>query len=159
MKTKALKKDSTVFWEGDAGDCMYYILWGKVGVYKNYATLHQKKLAELSSGDYFGEMGLIDGEPRSATAVVLEDGTRLDRIDESEFAQFLAENPAKVGRIIEQLSHKLRQTTKDYLEICRSVASAVGEEHEVDGSSNYHFEQDDHLRTIHDAQAKTADNA
>ena len=125
----------------------------------NFATLHQRKLAELSSGDYFGEMGLIDGEPRSATIVVLEDGTRLDRIDESEFAQFLAENPNKVDLIIQRLSHKLRQATKEYLDICQSVAGAVGEEREVDGSSNYHFGQDDHLRTIHDAQANAADNA
>lgn len=154
MEKTTLKKGMTVFWEGDSGDCMYLIRWGKVGVYVNYATSRQKKLAELNSGDYFGEMGLIDGEPRSATVVALESGTQLERIGRQEFAQFLAENPNKVYAIIQQLSHKLREGTKNYLDACRSVANVVGSD-EVDETSDYRFGQDERLRAIHDAHAAT----
>lgn len=159
MDTKALKKGTTIFWENDPGDCMFYIRWGRVGVYKDYATIRQKKLAELTDGDFFGEMGLIDHTPRSATVVVLENGTKLDRIGEDEFAGFLAENPNKVNLIVQQLSHKLRETTRDYLEICKRVASAVGETGDVDDASDYHFEQDERLREIHDAEATSRENA
>jgi CRP-like cAMP-binding protein len=159
MKNNALKKGTTVFWENDPGDCMYYIRQGRVGVYKDYATVHQKKLTELSRGDHFGEMGLIDCAPRTATVVVLESGTILDRIDEFDFDTFLAENPEKVNLIIQQLSHKLRQTTNDYLEICQRIASAVGETADVDAASNYHFERDQRLREIHRAKATSRNDA
>ena len=159
MNNEKLKKGATIFWENDPGDCMYYIRWGKVGVYKDYATIRQKKLTELSVGDYFGEMGLIDHAPRTATVVVLESGTLLDRIDEFDFDTFLAENPEKVNLIIQQLSHKLRQTTNDYLEICQRIASAVGETADVDAASNYHFERDQRLREIHRAKATSRNDA
>lgn len=157
MKGQELKKGDVVFLQGDPGDCMYYIRWGKVGVYANYGTPGQKKLAELGEGDYFGEMGLLDGEPRSATVVALERGTLLNRIDEAEFGQFMAENPTKVYAIIQRLSHKLRQTTRDYLSICQSVSTAVGEENDmVDEASDYGFEQDDQLLAIYDKYARKA---
>lgn len=152
MGKSELKKDMTVFWEGDPSDCMYYIRWGRVGVYANYATSRQKKLAELGEGQYFGEMGLIDCAPRSATVVVLQNGTQLRRIGEEEFAQFLTDCPNVVNDIIQQLSGKLRQATKDYLSVCRSVSDAVGgDASAVDEASNYNFGQDEQLRTIHDA--------
>ena len=104
-------------------------------------------------------MGLIDHAPRTATVVVLESGTLLDRIDEFDFDTFLAENPEKVNLIIQQLSHKLRQTTNDYLEICQRIASAVGETADVDAASNYHFERDQRLREIHRAKATSRNDA
>lgn len=157
MKEQKLKKGSVVFWQGEPGDCMYYIRWGRVGVFADYDTPNQKKLAELSEGDYFGEMGLLDGGERSATVVALEAGTLLNRIDEAEFGQFLAENPAKVYAIIQRLSHKLRQTTRDYLSVCGSVSAAVGNDAgKVDETSDYGFGKDDQLRAIHDQQAMTS---
>lgn len=154
MEDITLNKGAVVFNEGDSGDCMYYIRWGSVSVFSAYGTSKQKKLADLSEGDYFGEMGLIDGEPRSATVVVAEKGTILERIGEDEFAQFLVDQPNKVTAIIQQLSHKLRQTTKDYLEVCRSVSNAVGEEAtSVDEDSDYRFTTDKRLAHIHSEYA------
>ncbi len=158
MREKALRKGTVVFKQGDAGECMYYVRWGKVGVFVDYGTPKQRQLAELNAGDCFGEMGLIDGEPRSATVVVMEGETVLERIGEDEFAEFLASNPNQVYAIIQQLSHKLRQVTKDYLEVCQSVAGAVGESADgVDDASDYHFAQDERLREIHDRQAAAGD--
>lgn len=155
MNENLYKKDMVVFWQGDASDCMYHIKWGKVGVFADYATSRQRKLAELSSGDYFGEMGLIDHAPRSATVVVLERGTILNRIGEEEFAEYLTENPNKVDEIIRQLSHKLRQATRDYLELCRYVSEKVGKDtREVDETSNYQFGSSEQLRAVHDERAE-----
>ncbi|MDO4403988.1 MAG: cyclic nucleotide-binding domain-containing protein [Atopobiaceae bacterium] len=160
MKDKALRKGTVVFSEGDLGDCMYLIRWGKVGAFANYGTPNEKKLGELTEGDYFGEMGLIDRAPRSATIVVLENDTLLSRIGEDEFAQFLSENPRKVFDIVTQLSHKLRNATKSYLALCQSISQSVGEGTTgVDATSNYGFGQNEHLREIHDKHAATNGNA
>ncbi|MDO4405257.1 MAG: cyclic nucleotide-binding domain-containing protein [Atopobiaceae bacterium] len=154
MSDKELKKGTVVYSQGDPGDCMYFIRWGKVGLFTGYKTLGQKKVAELMQGDYFGEMGLIDGEQRPVTAVVTERDTQIDCITRENFGQFLLNNPNKVYQIIQQLCHTLRQTTNDYLSVCQSVSDAVGgNASDVDATSNYRFEQDDQLREIHDQQA------
>lgn len=150
MKEQNYKKGETIFWEGDPGNCMYLVRWGSVGVFLNYATSKQKQLTTLHAGDYFGEMGLIDGEARSATIVVLERGTILERIGEDEFAEFLHTNPAMVHDILAQLCHKLRLATKEYLDVCKSLGHAVGNDTiTVDESSNYHLNEDERLSSIH----------
>jgi CRP-like cAMP-binding protein len=154
VKTLTLKKDMTVFWEGDPAASMYRILSGKVAVYKNYATIRQEKLAELTAGDFFGEMELIEGSTRFATVAVLESPTTLERIEESEFGLFLAQNPDVVQEIIRQLCHKLRTTTEAYLEICESIAQAT-----TSATDDCNLSSDERLRSIHDKEAVAHMNA
>ena len=121
-----------IFREGDPGECMYDIQYGKVGIFKYYGTENEKKIAELFPDQLFGEMGLLDSAPRSATAVALED-TTLDTISESEFYDFFREQPVKVLLLMQQMSSRLRRTTRDYVEACRTVyetaeAEKTGEE-------------------------------
>ena len=157
MSDKALRKGTIVFSQGEAGDSMYFVRWGKVGLYTDYKTFGQKKVAELATGDYFGELSLIDGEDRDVTAVVLENDTQLDCISPDGFGQFLLDNPSKVYLIIERLCGRLRQADRDYLDVCRSVSDAVGGETDVvDEASDYRFAQHDQLREIHDQQAATS---
>ena len=160
MGSQQYKKKQIVFREGDPGDCMYLIRWGSVGVYKDYGTPRQRQLATLVQGDYFGEMGLLDREPRSATIVTLDHQTVLDHIGEDEFAEFLYDNPAKVQDILTQLCHKLRHATQEYLDVCKSVHRSVGERTEgVDESSDYHFSQNEQLSAIHNKVSQSMDNA
>ena len=70
-------------------------------------------------------MGLIDGESRSATAVALEKDTRVEVINEERFGTYLQERPTKVLVIMQHMSHRLRSLTKDYMEVCGTVAEAV----------------------------------
>ena len=130
MRGASYKKGEIIFREGDPGNCMYDIFWGRVGVYTGYGTPQEKKLAELKTEDFFGEMGLLDRAPRSATVVSLSDDTYLGVITESDFHEYFQENPAKVFLIMQQLSQKLRKTTQDYVEVCRTVHDVVEEEKE-----------------------------
>jgi CRP-like cAMP-binding protein len=161
MKEEKYRKKQVVFREGDSGDCMYYIVWGSVGVYIGYGTPSEKKLAELRQGDYFGEMGLLDHEKRSATIVSLDHGTVLNRISDAEFKEFLKTNPAKVMDILRRISHKLRDTTKSYLEICQAVNTSVGAEvDQVVESRTYGFDKNEQLKSVYeDVQANAGDNA
>lgn len=119
-------KGEVIFREGDYASCMYDILRGRVGIYTNYGTAEEKLLTELELGRFFGEMGMIESYPRSATAVAMEDGTRVRVITAETFGIFFRENPEKVMMIMRNMSHRIRELTKDYLGACRAVVEAAG---------------------------------
>ena len=125
LEIQVYKKGQVIFKEGDKAECMYDIRWGSVGIYANYGTPQEKLLTKLSAEEFFGEMGLIDGEPRSATAVALEKDTRVEVINEERFGTFLQERPTKVLVIMQHMSHRLRNLTTDYMEVCKTVTEAV----------------------------------
>jgi len=104
---------------------MYDIRWGRVGVYAAYGTPQEKKLAELGAEDFFGEMGLLDREPRSATVVALEDGTSVQEITSGEFSAYFKDSPDKLLSVMRQMSSRLRETNKNYLEAVRTVYDTV----------------------------------
>jgi len=127
--TQAYQRGAVIFREGDPGDCMYELETGSVGVYRDYGGPDEKLIATLMNSKHdikvFGEMGLLENAPRSATVVVLENNTILTRISEADFRAYFAENPAKVLDIMQQMCNRLRKTTKDYVEACHTVYDAV----------------------------------
>lgn len=94
--------------QGDSGNCMYYILAGKVGVFLDHGTERQKNVAELAEEQFFGEMSLLNQAPRSATVVALEDNTCVQAISRENFKEFCTEYPERVFAIMQQLSERLR---------------------------------------------------
>jgi CRP-like cAMP-binding protein len=70
---EAFAKDTVIFREGDAGDRCYVITNGEVRISKFIPNIGEEALAVLKSGDYFGEMALIDKFPRSAHAIANSD--------------------------------------------------------------------------------------
>lgn len=67
-RERKLKSGQVLFHEGDPGDAMYVVLGGRVLISKFIPGAGEEALAFLERGDYFGEMALIDGAPRSAQA-------------------------------------------------------------------------------------------
>lgn len=127
-KKMKFRKNQIIFKEGDSANCMYDIQWGKVGIYADYGTKQEVLLTELGADAYFGEMGLVDDKPRSATAVALENDTVVSVITVENFANFLYEKPGKVMMIMQQMSGRIRGLTADYLDACRAVAESVESE-------------------------------
>jgi len=125
MKQIMFNKGDVICREGEIGSCMYCIRKGSVEVFSHYGTEQARKLAELKEGDFFGEMELIENEPRSATVVAMTDGTLLDEITESTFLDYFEQDPVKVFMILQQLSQRLRKTTKDYLEVCHAICDVT----------------------------------
>jgi CRP-like cAMP-binding protein len=87
-----VQKGYEIIKQGDPGDSFYLIASGKVTVWvkKGFKTA---KAAQLSKGDFFGEMALISNEPRSAT-VTTDEVTELFVLQKHEFDQTLMRNPA-----------------------------------------------------------------
>jgi CRP-like cAMP-binding protein len=67
MKLQHFNARDTIFEQDDEGDCFYIIYSGRVAVY-----VHDKQVAELNKGKYFGELSLIFGDKRSATIMAVE---------------------------------------------------------------------------------------
>jgi CRP/FNR family cyclic AMP-dependent transcriptional regulator len=67
-RERNLRPGEALFHEGDPGDAMYVVLQGRVRISKQIPGAGEEALAILERGDYFGEMALIDRQPRSAEA-------------------------------------------------------------------------------------------
>lgn len=125
MKLEHYKKDEVIFRQGDPSACMYRIEKGKVGVVLDYESAAQTNLSELAAGQFLGEMGLIEKTARSATAVSLSDDTELQVIDEENVGRWFAENPEETRFLLKQMSMRLRRSSRDYAEVCRTVSDVV----------------------------------
>ena len=122
-------KNEIIFKQGDYAPVMYDILSGSVGIYTAYGSKNEKELTILKEGQILGEMGLIEAYPRSATAVALEDGTKLHEIDEKELCEYFSDQPERVLLIMRQLSQRLRERTEDYqqaLEVLNEIKEEKG---------------------------------
>jgi CRP/FNR family cyclic AMP-dependent transcriptional regulator len=88
---------------GDAGDSFFVIIDGMAAVRTPVGAGSQ-----LQPGDFFGEMSLLDGEPRSATIVATTD-LRLLVVDRFHFWRLLDETPELIRRILTILSRRVRR--------------------------------------------------
>lgn len=111
---------------GDSGDAMFLIEEGRVRISIKDDDGNDITLAELARGDFFGEMSLIDGRKRSATATVIVDG-RLAVLAREDFLTFVRSNPDVALAMLSALSERLRSTDQ----LLRSrVSRNVNEEQE-----------------------------
>lgn len=103
-----------VFHEGDTGEFMGLIVGGIVELFKDGPAAHPVKIAAESSGRLLGEMALLDGEPRSATARFAQSGQVLILTKEN-FQRLLHEHPRAAANFLfhlsRSLSRRLRKTT------------------------------------------------
>ena len=102
---KQLQPGDVLFNEGDRGEIMYLIREGKIKITKGKGD-EEKTLAVLKEGDFFGEMAIIDGSPRSAGAVAVTPVSLLV-IDKESFKDKLRENPL-IEYVLETLTRRLR---------------------------------------------------
>ncbi len=102
-------KDSTIFEEGVAGEYMYLIQEGQVKVTKMSDDGRQKILEMLSPGDFFGEMALLDQEPRSAAVKTMHPCILL-ALSRRDFIRLFRRNADIALEMIRVLTTRLRDT-------------------------------------------------
>src|SRR6266436_5422827 len=103
------KAGAFLFRHGEQGDAMYIIEQGKVRICVQTLDGHQFTLTELGRGDFFGEMALLDGQHRSADALVSEDA-RLAVLSREHFLSFMRSNPNVALEMLTALVNRLRHT-------------------------------------------------
>ena len=110
LETLDCEAQKVMFRAGDAGDAMYIIERGKVRIYVQATDGHEVTLTDLGRGDFFGEMALLDGQRRSANAVVAEDA-RLAVLSREHFLSFImGGNPNVALEMLTALANRLRHT-------------------------------------------------
>jgi membrane protein len=104
---RALNEGDVLFREGDAGAEMFYIQSGAVSLTKGEAVLRVMK-----EGDYLGEMSMLTGAPRTATATASVPDTHVVAISQDNFDTILRENPAIVRTILKEMAMRLKATSE-----------------------------------------------
>jgi CRP/FNR family transcriptional regulator, cyclic AMP receptor protein len=101
-------RDTVVFFENEEGDCLFMILEGRIKVTILGDDGREIILTMLGPGDLFGEMALLDNEPRSATAIAVEESELL-LLQRSDFQAVVGENPGISVALIKVLTARLRR--------------------------------------------------
>jgi signal transduction histidine kinase len=107
--------EHVIFKEGDKGDGLYMVRDGAVQISALVGQGERKVLARLKGGDYFGEMAIIDNEPRSASAVT-EGDTAVYFLPREAVLKLLEQSPLLAVRLIREFSHRMREFNKHYVE-------------------------------------------
>jgi CRP/FNR family cyclic AMP-dependent transcriptional regulator len=108
MEARASKAGSAIFREGDEAHELFVIKSGQVRIQMGNRTLN-----ELAADSIFGEMALIDGEPRSATAIAMTD-VELVPVSEKQFLFLVSQTPYFALKVMRVLAQRLRATNKTF---------------------------------------------
>ncbi len=126
---KKIAAGAVVFRESDDSDALYVVETGRVVISKHVQDQMDVVLTRFSAGDFFGEMGLFDAAPRSATAHAENDST-LWRLDRKAFQQILSDYPEMAARICYRLVivfiERMRATNDQAREAIRWGLEATG---------------------------------
>ena len=113
-KEKNVDKGEVIVSENELGDSMYLILEGEVKVSLMSEDGKEIILSTLRKGDCFGEMSLLDGEPRSANVIALSK-TDLLELSRKDFLNEIVSNKHIAGAILKVLSMRLREANERIL--------------------------------------------
>lgn len=107
---RTFRKGEVVFLEGDAGDALYGVISGSIRVATSNNDGKQVFLNMMEHGDVFGEISVIDGQPRTATAEAVE-STSLIVIQRHDFQKLMEREPVVAIHMLQILCQRLRWTT------------------------------------------------
>ena len=96
-----------IFEEGSAGRELFVVLDGRIDIVKQNGAANTI-VVTLGKGEFFGEMAVIDGSARSATAVSAAPNTRVMRINHARFVYLVSQQPAFALMVMDALSKRLR---------------------------------------------------
>jgi len=109
MRRRGFRAGEVIFHRDDPGQVLYLIREGKVKIYVTSQEGQEVVLAVLGPGDYFGELALLDGQPRSASAVAL-DAVEAFALQRNDFLTAVSHYPRIAIQVMNVLSRRLRQT-------------------------------------------------
>jgi CRP-like cAMP-binding protein len=129
LRRRRYARGQVIFTQGDPGNSLCVIEEGRVRIVVGSDDGKELVLRVLGPGDFFGELALLDGEPRSADAVAQE-ACQLLLLQRSDFLSFLETRPKVAITLLAAISRKLRLTTQQaqdvaFLDVPARVARTV----------------------------------
>src|SRR3990172_5377805 len=107
-RERSYPKNSVILFEDDPGDALYVVLTGLVKVVLIGEDGREVILSVLQEGDFFGEMSLIDDEPRSAHVIAMTDANLL-MLRREDFQRRLQEAPTIALGLLGEMSRRMRK--------------------------------------------------
>ena len=98
---------AVIFEEGSTGRELFVVLDGRIDIVKLDGAA-KTLIVTLGKGEFFGEMAVIDGSARSATAIAAAPNTRVMRINHARFVYLVSQQPAFALMVMDALSKRLR---------------------------------------------------
>ncbi len=115
LDRRVYREGQVIFREGEQSWAAFLVESGSVDIIKRAGGTAPRLLATIGAGDLFGEMGLIDGSPRSATAQAAE-MTVVQVINEREFHRLLTTAEPGLVALLKVLLRRLRATNQALVE-------------------------------------------
>jgi CRP/FNR family cyclic AMP-dependent transcriptional regulator len=116
LRMRKFRRGEVLFHEGDPGDSLFIVAAGAVKVVVPSDDGDEAILATLRRGDFLGELALLDGAPRSASAIALE-ATEALTLPRARFNTLVATEPAIRDALLSSLAAELRRLTAHVAEL------------------------------------------
>ncbi|HET9614905.1 MAG TPA: Crp/Fnr family transcriptional regulator [Candidatus Limnocylindrales bacterium] len=129
MRTRRFRRNETVFHVGDPGDALFIVVSGSIKITLPADSGDEAILATLRPGDFFGELALLDGAARSATAVAIEP-TETYIQPRDQFRELIATEPVMREAVLATMAAEVRRLTHHveelhFLDITGRLASRL----------------------------------
>ncbi|PTL84684.1 Crp/Fnr family transcriptional regulator [Vitiosangium sp. GDMCC 1.1324] len=111
LQQRRYNKGEVIFHQGDVGTALFIVRKGEVAIRLSSSEGKEVILGLLGRGESFGELALLDGEPRSTDAVAREE-THLLSLHQEDFRRFLSERPQVAMGLLAVLSRMVRRVTQ-----------------------------------------------
>jgi CRP-like cAMP-binding protein len=111
---KTIPKNTPIYVERMLGESFYIIKSGAVQISKNIKGVGDKEVFILKSGDFFGELALLDGGPRPVSARTVED-TELLIIDRDDFVKLMEKEPVTCMKVLNSIVKLFTQRIRENL--------------------------------------------
>jgi CRP/FNR family cyclic AMP-dependent transcriptional regulator len=111
LHARRYPKGEVIFHQGDVGTALFIIRKGQVAIRLSSLDGKEVTLAMLERGDFFGELALLDGEPRSTDAVAREE-TELLSLQRESFHRYLESSPRVALGLLASMSRLVRRVTQ-----------------------------------------------
>jgi CRP-like cAMP-binding protein len=108
VREKSYPKGSVILFEDDPGDALFVVRSGRVKVVLLAEDGREVILSLLGVGEYFGELSLIDDQPRSAHVIAMEESSLLV-LRRDDFRRRVESSPGVAWALLQELSHRLRR--------------------------------------------------
>ena len=111
MTLEYFPKNHVIFREGDPGDSFYAIKRGMVRIFHDAAGQKPEEVVMLSDGDFFGEMALIEDNPRNSTAQTIEE-SEVFKLNKKDFIALVGSDPNMSSRISSEFLTRLKSNIR-----------------------------------------------